>query len=85
MTGKPVRVIPRIAVKGIAALGELMTRAGFRFPITLSRFDSMTHDYPTPMERTFEVLGPPPLTLEEGIDETVRWLDSYDPGEGTTS
>ena len=30
--------------------------------------------YPTPMEKTFHVIGKGPFTLQQGIDETVGWL-----------
>ena len=45
--------------------------------INSSRFRSMTTDYETPMERTFELFGENPYTLEAGIEETVNWLKSY--------
>jgi len=34
----------------------------------------MTTDYPTPMESTFELLGDPPFSLEQGIHKTATWL-----------
>jgi len=34
----------------------------------------MTSDYPTPMDKTFKVIGKGPFSLEQGIDETVKWL-----------
>jgi hypothetical protein len=38
----------------------------------------MTTDYQTPMERTFDLFGENPYTLEAGIEETVAWLRSYE-------
>jgi hypothetical protein len=34
----------------------------------------MVTDYAVPMEKTFDVLGPGPYSLQQGIDESVRWL-----------
>jgi hypothetical protein len=38
----------------------------------------MTVDYPTPMEATIECFGNPPFSLEQGVEETLRWLRSQD-------
>jgi hypothetical protein len=45
--------------------------------INSSRFRSMTTNYETPMEPTFELLGESPYSLENGIRETAAWLRSY--------
>lgn len=77
ITGRKVRVMPRFLLQALAALGTILVQAGLRFPITLSRFRSMTDDYPTPMDPTIQDFGVPPYSLEQGIDETVQWLDLY--------
>lgn len=77
LLGRPVRVVPRTLVRSLALVGDVLSLAGVTFPITSSRFTSMTQDYLTPMDRTFELLGEPPSRLEDGIDETVRWLDEW--------
>mgnify|MGYP007103349539 FL=1 len=35
----------------------------------------MTSDYITPMDRTIAALGEAPYTLEQGVDETIRWYE----------
>ena len=78
LTGRDVRVVPRGLLRVLALLGDIPTRlTGKAFLINSSRFRSMTTDYQTPMERTFELLGENPYTLEDGIRETVEWLRSY--------
>lgn len=74
ITGKPARVVPGPFVRGLALFGDAVTRAGLSFPITSSRFRSMTQDYPTPMKPTLETFGPPPYSIEQGIEQTVSWL-----------
>jgi hypothetical protein len=37
----------------------------------------MTSDYRTPMDKTFEVIGKGPFSLQEGIDQTVAWLREH--------
>jgi hypothetical protein len=38
----------------------------------------MTNNNSAPMEKTFKILGQPKYTLNEGIAETVAWLNSQD-------
>jgi GlcNAc-P-P-Und epimerase len=77
ITGKPARVIPRPLLRTVAAMGSLLTTIGILFPITLSRYRSMTEDYFSPMASTIETFGMPPYTLNDGIKETVDWLKHY--------
>lgn len=74
ITGREVRIVPRSFVRTLATLGDVLEKIGIGFPITTSRFRSMTEDDPAPMEPTFEAFGDPPYTLEEGIRETTEWL-----------
>ena len=75
--GESVRVVPRWMVRALGWCGDLLGLMGLKFPITSSRFASMTQHYPTPMERTFTVLGTPPYTLQDGVEQTVQWLDDW--------
>lgn len=77
LTGRNVRVVPRSLLRILALLGDIPTRlTGKAFLINSSRFHSMTTDYQTPMERTFDLFGENPYTLEAAIKETVEWLRS---------
>jgi nucleoside-diphosphate-sugar epimerase len=71
---RPVRVIPRPLFWLLALGGECVKRLGLKAPLHLSRYRSMVEDYPTPMGRSLETLGPPPHTMADGIDQTVEWL-----------
>ena len=81
ITGKPVRVIPRQLLALLAAIGSVLAAAGIRFPITQSRYRSMTEDYFSPVETTIRDFGSPPYSLEQGLQETVAWLRAYWAGE----
>jgi hypothetical protein len=77
LTGRNVRVVPRSLLGFLALLGDIPTRlTGKAFLINSSRFHSMTTDYQTPMERTFDLFGENPYKLEDGIQETLGWLRS---------
>lgn len=74
LTGRPARIAPYPVLRALALAGDVARLAGLRLPLTSSRLRSMTQDDPTPVERTITRFGEPPVTLDEGIVETVRWL-----------
>lgn len=78
LTGKNVKVVPRFVVKSLALVGDILRVFKIKFPITSSRYKSMTNGNMAPMEKTFHVLGPSKYSLKEGIDETVSWLKTQD-------
>lgn len=77
--GKKVNVVPRILVKWLAWVGDSLSLVNIRFPLTSSRYRSMTNSNIAPLEKTFETFGKPPYTLDQGIEETVMWMRSYHP------
>ena len=74
LTGHRARVIPQSLLRLLARAGDCLVAMGVKFPIFSSRLRSMTEDYPTPMEPTYALLGPPVTSLEDGVRETVEWL-----------
>ncbi len=74
LTGHRARVIPQSLLRVIACVGDGLVAIGVKFPLFSSRLRSMTEDYPTPMEPTYQLLGPPTTSLEDGVRETVQWL-----------
>jgi GlcNAc-P-P-Und epimerase len=77
MLGRKVRIVPRSFVRSLGLIGDVAELLSVKFPITTSRYRSMTQDYITPMEPTLELVGDLPFSLESGIDETLRWLNKY--------
>jgi nucleoside-diphosphate-sugar epimerase len=74
LTGRRVRQVPIAVLRTIALMGDFMEALVGRAPLTRSRLRSMTENYPTPMDPTFALLGPPPFSLAEGIAATTAWL-----------
>ncbi len=75
LTGREVLIVPRPLLRALALAGDIPTYlTGKPFLISSSRLHSMTTDYHTPMEPTFDLLGQNPWTLEAGIKETIEWL-----------
>jgi GlcNAc-P-P-Und epimerase len=74
LRGSPARRVPRPLLRALGLLGDAITQlTGKPFYLTSSRFRSMTSDYLVDMEKTFRVLGPPAISLEEGIRQSVEW------------
>lgn len=78
-TGKKVNIVPRILVRSLALAGDILSKFKISFPLTSSRYKSMTSSNFAPMKETFKILGQPPYSLDEGINETVDWMKVYHP------
>ena len=74
LTGRKARRVPRLVLRFLALVGDGIALTGRRFPITSSRFRSMTEDYVVDMRPIFDLFGEPPISLQEGIRRTARWL-----------
>jgi nucleoside-diphosphate-sugar epimerase len=77
--GRRVKIVPSAFVYFLALTGDLAALIGIRFPITRSRYRSMTTSNPADMEKTFRELGENAFNLDEGIRETVAWLRKEHP------
>jgi nucleoside-diphosphate-sugar epimerase len=75
LRGRKIRKVPRPILAVAGAIGDVISRiTGRLFYITSSRYQSMTSDYVVSMDKTFLLLGQPPISLEQGVEETVAWL-----------
>jgi hypothetical protein len=74
VNGTPMRTVPAGLGRLAARIGDDFGKVGLGFPLTTQRFASMTNDYPVPIEPTFELLGEPPYSLEDGVRTTAAWL-----------
>jgi nucleoside-diphosphate-sugar epimerase len=72
-TGKPARLLPTTVVKAIAVIGDVLKSLRMKFPLTSTRFNSMTQDYLTEIEKTYDLLGHPPFQQHEGIRRFISW------------
>ncbi len=75
LRGQHARKVPRVILQMIGLVGDVAGFARIKFPLTSSRVRSMTQDYLTPMDKTFETFGEPPCSLQNGVAETVKWLE----------
>lgn len=84
LTGRRAKSAPRTLLYLIALAGEVAQRCGLKAPLSLLRYNAMTEDYLTPIQRTLDLVGPAPYSLEQGIEETLRWRAAVRDG-GTTA
>ncbi len=77
LTGRSVRTVPLGVIRGLAQLGDALRAMGLRFPIYGSRLHNLTMPNPVPIGHTFDLLGRPPFSLEDGIRQTAEWLHEY--------
>jgi nucleoside-diphosphate-sugar epimerase len=76
LTGRDVRTIPVSLIHLLAKIGDGVRAVGFRFPMFSSRFYNLTTSNVLPVEPTLKLLGIPPYSLDQGVEETVFWLKS---------
>lgn len=78
-TGRNVRVVPAPLLRALALLGDALALLHVRFPLTSSRFRSMTTSNAVSMKETMAAFGAPPFSLEEGVEDTIGWLRLHYP------
>jgi nucleoside-diphosphate-sugar epimerase len=76
LTGRKVRRVPPTLFKSLGLAGEVVKRLGLPSPIDAGRALRLTKSYAVPLEATFQITGPPPVSFEEGLTRTVAWLRS---------
>lgn len=74
LCGRKVKTVNKNVVFGLALFGDLLCKVGVKFPITISRYRSMTTSNPAPMEKTVQEVGDKMIDWKEGIEITSKWL-----------
>jgi nucleoside-diphosphate-sugar epimerase len=82
LTGRRAKTAPRSILYLVALAGELAQRCGLKAPLSILRYRAMTDDYLTPIQRTLDLVGPAPYSMEQGIEETLRWRKTVVEGSG---
>jgi len=81
---RTVRRIPRVLLKTLSELGDILISLGGSFPLSRSRYDNMISDYITPIDKTISIIGRPTIHLNTGVQETINWLNSAESGANYT-
>ena len=73
LSGRAVRRIPTIFLRGFAVVGDLIMSFGYSSPIFSTRYRNMTTDYVIDMSQSFEILGEPSFNFDEAVEATASW------------
>lgn len=79
LSNRTLRVIPRCILFLASEIGEMAKKFNIAFPLYRSRFRNLMTSNPSPIAKTHEILGTPPIRFQEGIDRTVSWLEKSGP------
>jgi nucleoside-diphosphate-sugar epimerase len=71
--GKSIPTMPRPLARALGLVGDILTRAGVRFPLTSQRLDNMLTEYVYDVGPIEAVHGPTGIGMDEGIARTARW------------
>lgn len=66
--------IPFFVIKLAALAGDVLGLAGVKFPMTSFRLSNMTTNNILPLTNLYEITGPSPISRQEGVRRTLRWL-----------
>lgn len=70
---KRIPTLPEPLARSLAFVGDLLTRAGLRFPLTSQRLDNMLTDYVYDVRPIDAVHGRTQIGMDEGIRRTADW------------
>ncbi|MCX5751419.1 MAG: NAD(P)-dependent oxidoreductase [Candidatus Saganbacteria bacterium] len=71
-----IRAIPIILAWLLAKIGDLICLIGFReFPFTSFRMNNIMTEYVFDLSKTKSIVPELPYTMEEGVCETIKWLE----------
>ena len=76
LSGKRIRRLPLPAWRMLAKAGDLINKAGVRFPVTNERLFRLTVNERIPEELTVKLPKSEQVTLEQGIRRSVEWYRS---------
>jgi nucleoside-diphosphate-sugar epimerase len=75
LTKHKMRKIPKIFLFILSEVGEALSKVGITFPLYRSRYRNLVTTNPSPLENTFNTLGPVPIGVNDAINRTCEWLE----------
>lgn len=71
---KKIRLVDIRILRGLAWLGDLFHKLNIGFPLSSYRLKNLTSDRIYTLDRTKEICPTLPYSLEDGTEETIKWL-----------
>lgn len=73
----PIRTLPLWLARAGARVGDMLNGLGWKpFPLNSFRLNNVLTPFQLDLSATEELCGPLPFTMEQGVKETVGWLQS---------
>ncbi|MBU1858305.1 MAG: NAD(P)-dependent oxidoreductase [Verrucomicrobia bacterium] len=73
----PIPTCPESIARLAARLGDVINICGFKsFPFNSFRLNNVLTEYTFDLGATEAVCGPLPFTVDQGVQETVKWLNT---------
>ena len=72
--GHKIIRFPYWLIKCAALCGDVLDKVGIHFPMTSFRLRNMTTDNIINVDNTYQIAPNPPISREEGIKRTLRWM-----------
>lgn len=79
LTGRPAKRIPAVGLLGLGLVGSSMRLVGVKPPYDMGRYFRMTTAAPIDFAPILALAGPSAISFEEGVENSIRWLYSFDP------
>jgi nucleoside-diphosphate-sugar epimerase len=76
--GFKIRTMPVWVIKTLARVGDFLSLLHIHFPMQSFRFQNMTNDGTNEMKNTFEISSDLPYSRQEGIKNTIAWINKYE-------
>jgi nucleoside-diphosphate-sugar epimerase len=74
----PIRAVPLSLMKALAIAGDSLKRIGWNnAPLTSFRLRNLRAQMVYDISATEDIAGPLPYSLEQGVEETVRWMKTH--------
>jgi len=77
ITKRNVTQVPKEWIRLLSCSGDVLKMVGIKPPMDSQRYFNLTTTNPVPLEPVFEAFGIPPYSLEEGLHETIMWLNEH--------
>lgn len=74
LTGRPARRIPVSVLTAMGWVGDLVKKIGLPAPIDSGRAFRMSTSSKIDLSATHAVIGPPKVSFDQGVKETLNWL-----------
>ncbi len=77
LRGKSVHSVPVGLLRPLAWLGDVAFRLGWQgVPLTSRRLENLTENNVVDVGPTLALTGPPPYSVDQGIELTAQWVES---------